>query len=86
MPTHTKVRLLFLWENQGVFAPRAINADFKVEITFPKGEEFMVAQSSQSVAGYELTELKLRFKKIISQELYNAAELYEWKNNSIQMY
>ena len=34
----------------------------------------MVAQSSQSVAGYELTELKLRYKKIISQELYNAAE------------
>ena len=61
-------------ENQGVFAPRAINADFEVEITFPKGEEIMVAQSSQSVAGYELTELKLKYKKIISQELYNAAE------------
>ena len=59
-------------ENQGVFAPRAINADF--EVTFPKGEEIMVAQSSQSVAGYELTELKLRYKKIISQDLYNAAE------------
>ena len=61
-------------ENQGVFAPRAINADFEVEITFPKGEEIMVAQSSQSVAGYELTELKLKYKKIISQELYNSAE------------
>ena len=61
-------------ENQGVFAPQAINADFEVEITFPKGKEIMVAQSSQSVAGYELTELKLKYKKIISQELYNAAE------------
>ena len=61
-------------ENQGVFAPRAINAEFEVEITFPKGEEIMVAQSSQSVAKYELTELKLKYKKIISQELYNAAE------------
>ena len=61
-------------ENQGVFAPCAINADFEEEITFPKGEEIMVAQSSQSVAGYELTELKLRYKKILSQELYNTAE------------
>ena len=34
----------------------------------------MVAQSSESVAGYKLTELKLRYKKIISQELYNSAE------------
>ena len=56
-------------ENRGVFAPRAINADFEVEITFPKAQEIMVAQSSQSVA-----ELKHRYKKIISQELYNAAE------------
>ena len=61
-------------ENQGAFAPRAINADFEVEITLPKGEEIMVAQSSQSVAGYELTELKLKYKKIIRQELYNEAE------------
>ena len=61
-------------EDQGVFAPCDINADFEVEITFPKAEEIMVAQSSQSVAGYELTELKLRYKKIISQELYNSAE------------
>ena len=52
-------------ENQGVFAPRAINADFEVEITFPKADEIMVAQSSQSVAGYELTELKLRYKKLL---------------------
>ena len=34
----------------------------------------MVAQSSQSVADYELTELKLKYRKIESQELYNAAE------------
>ena len=61
-------------ENQGVFAPRAINADFEIEITFPKADEIMVAQSSRSVVGYELTELKLRYKKIISQELYNSAE------------
>ena len=54
-------------ENQGVFAPRAINADFEIEITFLKGKEIMVAQSSQSVAGYELKELKLKNKKIISQ-------------------
>ena len=63
-----------IFENQGVFAPPAINADFEEEITFPKGEEIMVAQSSQSVAGCELTELKLKYKKIISQELYNAVE------------
>ena len=34
----------------------------------------MKAQSSKSVAGYELTELKLRYKKIVSQELYDMAE------------
>ena len=61
-------------ENQGVFAPRVINADFEVEITFPKGDEVMVAQSSESVAGYKLTDLKLKYKKIVSQELYNLAE------------
>ena len=49
-------------ENQGVFAPWAINADFEVEITFPKGEEIMVTQSSQSVAGCKLRELKLKYK------------------------
>ena len=60
--------------NQGVFAPRAMNSDFEVEITFPKATDVMVAQSSQSVAGYTFEELKLRYKKIVSPELYQMAE------------
>ena len=60
--------------NQEVFAPRALHSDFEVEITFPKAEDVMVAQSSQSVAGYTFEELKLRYKKIISPELYQMAE------------
>ena len=60
--------------NQGVFAPRALNSDFEVELTLPKAEGVMVAQSSQSVAGYTFEELKLRYKKIISPELYQMAE------------
>ena len=51
-----------------------MNSDFEIEITFPKGEDIMVAQSSQSVAGYELEDLKLKFKKITSPELYSMAE------------
>ena len=60
--------------NQGVFAPRAINSDFEVKITFPKADDVMVAQSSQSIAGYTFEDLKLRYKKIISPELYQMAE------------
>ena len=60
--------------NQGVFAPRAINSDFEVEITFPKATDVMVAQSSQTVDGYTFEELKLKYKKIVSPELYSMAE------------
>ena len=60
--------------NTGVFAPRALNSDSEVEITFPRAKYVMVAQSSQSVAGYTFEELKLRYKKIISPELYQMAE------------
>ena len=73
-------------ENQGVFAPRAINADFKVEITFPKADEIMVAQSSQFVAGYKLTELKLK-KNYKSRTLqFRGTKLCERKNDSIQVH
>lgn len=60
--------------NQGVFAPRALNSDFEVEITFPEGKDIMVAHSSESVAGYGFEDLKLRYKKIVSPELYQMAE------------
>ena len=46
--------------NQGVFAARALNSDFEVELTFPPAGDIMVAQSSESVTGYTLEELKLR--------------------------
>ena len=74
-------------ENKDVFAPRAINADFEVEITFPKGEEIMVAQSSQSVAGYKLrvkTQIQENYKPKIIQCC--GTGLYGRKNNSIQVY
>ena len=60
--------------NQGVFAPRTMDLEFEVEITFPKATDVMVAQSSQTVARYTFEELKLKYKKIVSPELYQMAE------------
>ena len=59
---------------QGVFAPRALDADLDVDIKFARGSDIMVAQSSRSVAGYKVTNLRLKYKKIKSQELYDTAE------------
>ena len=60
--------------NQGFFVLRAMNSEFEVEITFPKATDVMVAQSGQSVAGYIFEELKLKYKKIVTPELYQMAE------------
>ena len=60
--------------NQGVFAPRALNSEFELEITFPKASDVMKAQASQSVAGYTFEELKLKYDKIVSPELYQMCE------------
>ena len=59
---------------QGVFAPRALDADFDVDIRFAKGENIMAAQSNQSIAGYKVSNLNLEYEKIRSQELYDQAE------------
>ena len=59
---------------QGTFAPRALDADLDVDIRFAKGSDIMEAQSSQSIAGYKVTNLNLEYKKIKSQELYDSAE------------
>ena len=59
---------------QGLFAPRALDSELDIDIKVPKGDEIMKAQSSQSVAGYKLTCLKLKFDKLKSQEMYNQLE------------
>ena len=59
---------------QGVFCPRALDADFDVDIRFAMGKDIMEAQSSQSIAGYKVTNLNLEYEKIRSQESYDQAE------------
>ena len=59
---------------QGVCAPRALDSDFDVDIQFAMGKDIMEAQSSQSIAGYKVTNLNLEYEKIRSQELYDQAE------------
>ena len=59
---------------QGIFAPRALDADFDVDIRFAMGKDIMEAQTSQSIAGYKVTNLNLEYEKIRSQELYDKAE------------
>ena len=58
----------------GVCAPRALDADFDVDIKFAMGKDIMEAQSSQSIAGYKVTNINLEYHKIKSQELYDQAE------------
>ena len=59
---------------QGVFAPRALDTDFDVDIRFAMGKDIMEAQSSQSIAEYKVTNINLEYHKIKSQELYDEAE------------
>ena len=59
---------------QGVFAPRALDVDFDVDIRFAMGKDIMEAQSSQSIAGYKVTNLNVEYQKIKSPELYSEAE------------
>ena len=58
-------------ENQGLYGPYGMDLKIDFEITLPPACEIMVGQSSQSVAGYELENLQLKYKKIRNADLYS---------------
>ena len=58
-------------ENQGLYGPYGVDFNIDFEITLPLASKVMVAQSSQSVAGYELENLQLKYKKIRNADLYS---------------
>ena len=57
-----------------LFCPHALDSTFEVELKLPAGSDIMKAQASQSIAGYELTNLNLRYEVIRNQEIYDQIE------------
>ena len=62
--------LSHILENQGLYGPYGMDFNIDIEITLPKGSEIMKAQASQTVAGYELEDLRVKYKKIVNSSLY----------------
>ena len=62
-------------ENQGLYAPYGMDFNIDIEITLPKASDIMKVQASQSVAGYELEDLRLKYKKIANEDLYAMSTL-----------
>ena len=65
------ISLSHILENQGVYASYDMDFNIDIEITLPKASDAMKAQTSQSVAGYELEDLKIKYKKMANEELYS---------------
>ena len=65
------IPLSHIFENQGLYAPYGMDFNIDIEITLPPASDIMVAQSSQSVAGYELENLQLKYKKIRNSVLHS---------------
>ena len=66
-----KIKLGKILNNQGLFAPNALNSS--VEFNSSAGE-IMIAQSGESVGDYALKEPKLIYESIDSSDMYTQAE------------
>ena len=73
-----KIKLGKTLNNQGLFAPSALNGNVEFNFRTPSASEIMIAQSGESVGDYALKELKLIYESIDSSNMYaQAAKEYE---------
>lgn len=76
-----KIPLDTIFKELGSFTPYGVKFWVKYVVTFPPLDEIMVAQSRQSVAAYELENIRFRFRKLVDIELYkNAVSAYSIKH------
>ena len=68
-----KIKLGKILNNQGLFAPSALNGGVEFNFKTPDASDIMIAQSGESVGGYALKEPKLIYESIESPEMYSQA-------------
>ena len=68
-----KIKLGKILNNQGLFAPSALNGTVEFNFKTPSASEIMIAQSGESVGDYTLKEPKLIYESIESQNMYSQA-------------
>ncbi len=68
-----KIRLGKILNNQGLFAPSALNGGVEFNLKTPDASDIMIAQSGESVGSYALKEPKLIYESIESSEMYSQA-------------
>ena len=68
-----KMKLGKILNNQGLFAPSALNGGVEFNYKTPSASEIMIAQSGESVGDYALKESKLIYESIESSDAYSQA-------------
>ncbi len=68
-----KIKLRKILNNQGLFAPGALNGSIEFNFKTPNASEIMIAQSGESVGDYVLKEPKLIYESIESSDAYSQA-------------
>ena len=68
-----KIKLGKILNNQGLFAPSALNGGVEFNFKTPDANDIMIAQSGESVGGYALKEPKLIYESIESPSMYELA-------------
>ncbi len=68
-----KIKLGKILNNQGLFAPSALNSCVEFNFKTPSASEIMIAQSGESVGDYALKESKLIYESIESSDAYSQA-------------
>ena len=68
-----KIKLGKILNDQGLFAPSALNGSVEFNFKTPDANDIMIAQSGESVGGYVLKEPKLIYESIESPEMYSQA-------------
>ena len=68
-----KIKIEKILNNQGLFAPSALNGGVEFNFKTPDASDIMIAQSGESVDGYSLKEPKLIHESIESPEMYSQA-------------
>ncbi len=68
-----KIKLGKILNNQGLFAPGALNGIVEFNFKTPSASEIMIAQSEESVGDYALKEPKLIYESIESPDMYSQA-------------
>jgi hypothetical protein len=69
-----KIKLGKIIENQGLFAPSALNGCVEFNFKTPSASDIMIAQSGESVGDYSLKEPKLIYESIELPDMYTQAD------------